>query len=226
MSEAVLMAWSGGKDAAMALARLRADPCWQVAGLLCHVDGDGSARGQGVPAAILRRQAELLRLPLFEAPWLGPDNAAYEASFAASLAQAREQARGQLGAVRHVASGDVFLADVRAYREALLARHGCTGVFPLWHEDTAALARRFAADGNRALVCRVDTAQLDAGFCGREFDPALLAQLPASCDPCGERGEFHTCLHAGPLLGGSIALARDAGARCDGRFVEIGLRIA
>jgi len=222
MSEPILISWSGGKDAAMALEALRSDSRWHVAGLLTSVDADGKARGQGIAGSILHRQAALLGLPLFEATCRGADNAEYEASLAAALAQVRERCAG----LRHIAFGDIFLADIRAYREALLARLGFEGAFPLWACDTLSLARTFVARGHRALVCRVDTTQLDARFCGREFDDALLSELPSSCDPCGERGEFHTCLHAGPLFAEPILLANGPRVLRDGRFIGLDLRIA
>jgi len=222
MSRPILISWSGGKDSAMALDVLRADPHWHVAGLLTSVDAGGHVRGQGIARSILHRQAALLDLPLFEATWLGSDNAAYEASFSAALTEVR----ARFAELRHVAFGDLFLADVRAYRETLLAQHDFEGVFPLWGKDTASLARSFVAGGHRAVVCKVDTTQLDARFCGREFSDALLSELPPSCDPCGESGEFHTCLHAGPLLAAPISLTCDACARHDGRFMCVDLRIA
>jgi len=222
MSEPVLISWSGGKDSAMVLESLRMDSHWHVAGLLTNVDENGDVYGQGIPRAILHRQATLLDLPLHEAMCAGTDNAAYESSLAAALAEARRR----VPRLRHVAFGDLFLSDVRAYREALLARHDFAGVFPLWGLDTASLARTFIANGHRAALCRIDTTQLDARFCGREFDDALLSELPSSCDPCGERGEFHTCLHAGPLLAEPIPFVRGARAPCDGQFVNLDFEIA
>jgi len=222
MSEPILMSWSGGKDSAVALEALRADPRWHVVGLLTSVDADGQVRGQGIPRAILHRQAVLLDLPLFEAACFGVDNAAYEASFAIALTGARARFPG----LRNIAFGDLFLADVRAYRETLLARHDFEGVFPLWGKDTTLLARAFVSNGHRAIVCRVDTTQLDARFCGREFDDALLSELPVSCDPCGERGEFHTCVYASPLFAEPIPLTRCACALREGRFMSLDLQAA
>lgn len=222
MSEPILMSWSGGKDSAMALEALRADPRWHVAGLLTNVDADGEVRGQGIPRSILHRQAVLLDLPLFEATCSGADNAAYEASFAAALTAVRARCPG----LRHIAFGDLFLADVRAYRETLLARHDFEGVFPLWGKDTTSLARACVSSGHRAIICRVDTTQLDARFCGREFDDVLLSELPASCDPCGEHGEFHTCVYAGPLFAKPIPIARCARALRGGRFMGLDLQVA
>jgi len=221
MSTPILLAWSGGKDSTLALERLRADPRWHVAGLLTTVtSGYERIAIHGVRRSILQRQAGALDVPLIEAH-IPPQssNEVYEAAFAQALAQARERTP----AIADVAFGDLFLADVRAYREALLARLGWRGVYPLWGEDTAQLARHFIARGHRAILSCVDTQQLDAAFCGRAFDAALLADLPASCDPCGEHGEFHTCVHDSPLFAAPIALTRGERVLRDGRFQYIDL---
>jgi diphthamide synthase (EF-2-diphthine--ammonia ligase) len=107
---------------------------------------------------------------------------------------------------------------VRAYREALLGRLGWTGVFPLWGQDTGALARRFVDQGYRAILTCVDTTQLGAEFAGRELDAELLADLPAGVDPCGERGEYHTCVYAGPIFDRPLPLVKGQRVRRDARF--------
>ena len=117
-----------------------------------------------------------------------------------------------------MAFGDLFLADVRAYRERLLPPLGWAPMFPLWGRDTAALANDFVTAGYRAIVTCVDTTQLGAEFAGREFDAAFLADLPATVDPCGERGEFHTCVYAGPIFHHPIAVQAGSRVRRDGRF--------
>jgi diphthamide synthase (EF-2-diphthine--ammonia ligase) len=117
-----------------------------------------------------------------------------------------------------MAFGDLFLADIRAYREAMCARLGWTPLFPLFGSDTALLARDMIAGGQRAMVCCVDTQQLDAAFSGRAFDASLLAELPAGVDPCGENGEFHTCVSAGPMFAQPLALAQGETVLRDGRF--------
>ena len=221
MSVPILLAWSGGKDSTLALERLRADPRWRVAGLLTTVtSGYERIAIHGVRRSILARQAQALRLPLIEAA-IPPQasNEAYEASFADALTTARAREPE----VADIAFGDLYLADVRAYREALLARLGWRGVYPLWGEETAALARHFIARGHRAILTCVDTQQLDAAFCGRAFDAALLAGLPAACDPCGENGEFHTCVHDGPLFAAPIALTRGERVLREGRFQYVDL---
>jgi uncharacterized protein (TIGR00290 family) len=221
MSRPLLVGWSGGKDSALALERLRGDPAWRVAGLLTSVtEAYDRISIHGVRRSILHAQAAALGLPLFEAALpVQADNAVYEASFAAALACARA-AEPDLDAI---AFGDLFLADVRAYREALLSRLGWHGVFPLWGEDTRRLAHAFVARGHRAILCCVDTRQLDGAFCGRDYDEALLAELPPGCDPCGENGEFHTCVHGGPLFAQPIGLARGERVLREERFAYVDL---
>ncbi|HEX5123057.1 MAG TPA: ATP-binding protein, partial [Rhodanobacteraceae bacterium] len=200
MTQAVLLAWSGGKDSTLALERLLGDANVRVAALVTTVTtGYDRIAIHGVRRSILRRQVELLGIPLIEAA-IPPeaDNATYEAAFASALARGRACADERIDAI---AFGDLFLADVRAYRESMLARLGWRGLFPLWGEDTARLARNFVERGYRAILSCVDTQQLDGAFCGRDFDAALLAELPAGVDACGENGEFHTCVHAGPIFG-------------------------
>jgi uncharacterized protein (TIGR00290 family) len=217
----VIVAWSGGKDAACALERLRADPAWRVAGIVTTVTaGYERIAIHGVRCSLLHMQAARLELPLYEAQ-IPPQatNEQYETSFAHALARARAQEP----LLESIAFGDLFLADVRAYREALLARLGWRGVYPLWGEDTARLARDLIARGYRAVLTCVDTQQLDADFCGREYDAALLGALPPTCDPCGENGEFHTLVYAGPLWKKPIALTRGERVLRDERFQYIDL---
>ena len=221
MSVPVLLAWSGGKDSALALQRLQGDPRCRVAGLLTTVTAEYERIAiHGVRRSILHAQAARIGVPLFEAS-IPPQasNAVYEAAFAGALDAARVQVTG----LDTIAFGDLYLADVRAYREQQLARLGWHGAFPLWGGDTADLARRFVADGFRAILCCVDTQQLDAAFCGREFDAALLGDLPASCDPCGENGEFHTCVYASPSWREPLALSRGERVLRDGRFEYVDL---
>jgi uncharacterized protein (TIGR00290 family) len=217
----LVLAWSGGKDSTLALETLLGDARWRVCALLTTVTtGYERIAIHGVRRSILQRQAAALRLPLIEAA-IPPQasNEVYEASFAAALTQARS-ADAQAA---HIAFGDLYLADVRAYREALLARLGWRGVYPLWGENTATLAHRFIARGHRAILSCVDTQQLDGAFCGRDFDAALLADLPPSCDPCGENGEFHTCVHASPLFAAAIPLARGERVLRENRFQYVDL---
>jgi uncharacterized protein (TIGR00290 family) len=220
--EPVLLAWSGGKDSTLALERLLGDPQRRVAALVTTVtEGYDRIAIHGVRRSILHRQAKALDIPLFEAMLApGADNAAYESAFASALAEARASCGGDL---RTIAFGDLFLADVRAYRESMLDQLGWRADFPLWGEDTAHLARAFIERGYRAILTCVDTEQMDGAFCGRDFDAALLDDLPTGVDTCGENGEFHTCVYAGPLWQEPIRLARGERVLRDGRFQYIDL---
>lgn len=212
----MLLSWSGGKDAAWALQVLRAQPAIEVIGLLTTVTAEYERIAMhGIRRELLHAQAQATGLPVIEATIPAQcDNATYEASFAAALDEARVRWPG----ITNIAFGDLFLADVRAWREALCARLGWTPHFPLFGRDTAGLAREMIDGGLRAALCCVDTQQLDASFSGRAFDPQLLADLPPSCDPCGERGEFHTLVHAGPMFDAPLAIARGESVLRDGRF--------
>jgi uncharacterized protein (TIGR00290 family) len=202
VKNSVVLSWSGGKDSALALDALSSDPGVEVVGLLTSVTrGYDRISVHGVRRSMLEAQVERLGLPLFEIS-LDPSctNEAYEAAFHAALGHIRRE----LSEVRYIAFGDLFLEDVRTYRERLLAGSGFEPMFPIWGLDTAALARRFIADGFSARVVCVDTTQLDAGFAGRLFDEELLTDLPPTADPCGERGEFHTFVSDGPQFSAPI----------------------
>lgn len=211
-----LLSWSGGKDAAWALHVLRRRGEVEVVGLVTTItEGYERVSMQGIRVDVLRAQADATGLPVIEARIpQHADNARYEASFAAALGQARDRWPG----IDRIAFGDLFLADIRAYREALCVRLGWTPLFPLFGSDTAGLARDMIDGGLRAHLCCVDTTQLDAGFAGRAFDHALLRDLPAGVDACGENGEFHTCVSAGPMFSPAIPLARGDTVLRDERF--------
>jgi uncharacterized protein (TIGR00290 family) len=212
----VVLAWSGGKDSMLALAALRGDPRFRVVALATTITREYDRISMhGIRSAVLEAQVGALGLPLIEASIAsGSSNADYEAALALALRTAQERWPG----VRHIAFGDLFLQDVRAYREAMLDSLGWAGVFPLWGEDTADLARHFVQTGYRAILTCVDTTQLAPEFAGREYDAALLADLPATVDPCGERGEFHTCVYAGPHFARPLPLTVGERVRRDGRF--------
>jgi uncharacterized protein (TIGR00290 family) len=211
----VLLSWSGGKDAAWMLHRLRQSGI-EVSGLITTVTaGYERVSMQGIRRTILHAQAAATGLPLIEVT-IPPacDNSVYETAFAAGLATARQR-WPQAGAV---AFGDLFLQDIRDYRVAMCSRFGWEVQTPLFGSDTAVLAREMQAGGLKAALCCVDTRQLDAGFAGRDFDAALLETLPADVDPCGENGEFHTCVHAGPMFSRPLAIERGETVLRDGRF--------
>lgn len=213
----VLLSWSGGKDAAWALHVLRQRGDVDVAGLLTTFNADHDRVAmQGIRREVLRAQARAAGLPLVEADLPARcDNAVYEAVFADALARAA----ARWPEVRDVAFGDLFLQDVRDWRQALCARLGWGIETPLFPADTAALARRMQREGVVAHLTCVDTAQLDGAWAGRPFDAALLAALPAGCDPCGENGEFHTLVSAGPMLDAPLALRAGERVLRDGRFM-------
>ena len=210
------LAWSGGKDSSLALAAFQNDPAFQPVALVTTITGDYDRISMhGVRRSVLDAQVKELALPLFEAI-IPPEasNAIYEEALTLAL----KMVRSQWPDVQHLAFGDLFLTEVRAYRERLLDRLGWTPVFPLWEQDTGRLAREFISRGFRAILTCVDTTQLGPEFAGREFDEQLLADLPASVDPCGERGEFHTCVYDGPIFRRPIHLERGERVRRDNRF--------
>jgi uncharacterized protein (TIGR00290 family) len=216
VAEQVLLSWSGGKDSALTLAALRENPAFDVAGLLTSVTRDSDRVSiHGVRRSLLEAQARSVGLPLYEIV-LEPrsSNAAFETAFLAGLANARDAHAG----VRHVAFGDLFLEDVRAYRERLLAGTDLEPLFPIWGRPTRALAEEFINVGFEARLVCVDTTQIDARFTGRMFDRAFLAELPPTADPCGERGEFHTFVSKGPGFASTVRYTVGDVARRDDRF--------
>jgi len=198
----VLLSWSSGKDSAWALHMLRRNPTVEVVGLLTTLNSEfDRVAMHGTRRTVLEAQAAAAGLPLWIVPLPWPcTNAIYEQRMAEACA------RAVCEKVDAIAFGDLFLADVRAYRERQLAPTGLEPLFPLWEISTDALAREMIAGGLRARLTCVDTRQLPSGFVGLDFDAALLDELPASVDPCGERGEFHTCVYAGPMFSAPLAL--------------------
>lgn len=214
--EPVILSWSGGKDSSLALAALRQDSSVEVVGVLTSVtSGYERISIHGVRRVLLDQQVRAMGLPLFEVTLQpGSSNAAYEAAFADAIDAVRHAHPG----LRRIAFGDLFLEDVRAYREQQLASLGIEGVFPIWGLPTDRLAREFVDRGFEARLVCVDTQQLDARFAGRAFDHALLDELPATVDPCGERGEFHTFVANGPIFDAPIAYEVGETVLRDGRF--------
>jgi uncharacterized protein (TIGR00290 family) len=191
-----LLAWSSGKDSAWSLHVLRGEGEVEVVGLLTTINqAFDRVAMHAVRTELLRAQAEAAGLPLWPVPIPWPcSNAEYEAAMSAALDRARAAGIGA------VAFGDLFLEDIRRYREERLAPTGIRPLFPLWGRPTAPLAAEMVAAGLRARLTCVDPRVLEARFAGRDFDAALLAELPASVDPCGERGEFHSFAYDGPMF--------------------------
>ena len=196
MAKRVLVSWSGGKDSAWALHLLLQRPEYEVAGLLTTINMHfGRVAMHGFRRELLEMQAEAAGLPLWPVPLPWPcSNEEYEAAMAMACAQAVAEG------VETIAFGDLFLEDIRTYREAKLAGTGLNPIFPCWRMPTDGLAREMIAAGLRAHLVCVDPRHLDPSFAGRVFDEALLSELPATVDPCGERGEFHTFVSAGPMF--------------------------
>jgi uncharacterized protein (TIGR00290 family) len=217
----ILVSWSSGKDSAWMLHVLRQSHPDAVAGLLTTTNSafDRVAM-HGVRREVLEAQARAAGLPLHEVPLPWPcSNDDYERIMRdANSALVRD-------GYTHVAFGDLFLEDVRQYRVDRLAGTGLTPLFPLWKTtDTRALAQQMIAAGLKARLSTVDPRVIDASFAGREFDVALLGDLPATVDPCGERGEFHSCVHDGPMFASPVPLVAGEVVTRDGFvFADFGL---
>jgi uncharacterized protein (TIGR00290 family) len=213
-----LVSWSSGKDSAWLVHTLRTSmPEYNVAALLTTINRDADRVAMhAVRSTVLEAQAAALGLPLWKVPIPSPcPNDVYERAMAEAVGKAVEEG------FTHVAFGDLFLEDVRRYREDRLAGTGLTPIFPLFGSDTAALAKTMIAGGLRARITCVNPKVLDPSFAGREFDARLLDDLPPSVDPCAERGEFHTCAYAGPMFGKplpietGVVVERDGFVFCD-----------
>jgi uncharacterized protein (TIGR00290 family) len=198
----VLVSWSSGKDSAWALHLLRRDPSIEIVGLLTTLNSEFQRVAMhGTRRSVLEAQAEAAQLPLWIVPLPWPcSNEIYEQRMA-DVCQ-----RAIVEHIDAVAFGDLFLADVRTYRETQLKPTGLEPLFPLWKIPTDELAHEMIAGGLRAKLACIDTKQLSEAFAGREFDESLLSDLPPNIDPCGERGEFHTCVYAGPMFTASLNL--------------------
>jgi uncharacterized protein (TIGR00290 family) len=217
MPEPVLVAWSGGKDSALALRSVLADPSLEVEALLTTVTREYDRISvHGVRRSLLHAQVRALGLPLLEMEIPAScDNATYEARLARALQSAQE--RNPF--VHRCVFGDLFLEDVRRYREVGLTSLGMQPIFPLWGRDTRALAREFIDGGFRASVVCVDMTLMPATFSGRAFDASLLAELPPAVDPCGENGEFHTFVFDGPIFRERVEFSIGETVVRDERFV-------
>lgn len=220
MSTRVVMAWSGGKDSALALHRLQQSGDWKVEALLTTVTEDyDRVSMHGVPRALLEAQAESLGVALIRVNIPADcSNAIYDERMRLAMAECMAQG------IDHIAFGDIFLEDVRKYREERLAQVAMQGVFPLWGLDSGHLARDFVRLGFRAVVACVNLRVLDSSFAGRELDERFFADLPPGVDPCGENGEFHSFVHDGPNL--RLPLTVEVGDRVErAGFVFADLRL-
>jgi uncharacterized protein (TIGR00290 family) len=198
----VLLSWSSGKDSAWALHLLRRDPNIEICGLLTTLNEEFQRVAMhGTRRAVLEAQARAAELPLWVVPLPWPcSNEIYEQRMAAACQRAVD------ADIDAVAFGDLFLADVRAYREKQLKPTGLEPLFPVWQIPTDELAQEMIAAGLRARLSCIDLKQLPGSFAGREFNAELIRDLPPGTDPCGERGEFHTCVYAGPMFSAPVAI--------------------
>ena len=197
-----LLSWSSGKDSAWTLHTLRSDPRYDVVGLVTTINAAADRVAMhAVRTQLLRAQARAAGLTLWELMIPSPcSNEEYESVLRTAIARAEAEA------IDCFAFGDLFLEDIRAYRERQLAPTKLTPVFPLWGRDTRRLAREMIDGGLRARLTCIDPRVLPASFAGREFDDALLNDLPAEVDPCGERGEFHTFAYCGPMFASPLSI--------------------
>ena len=212
--EKVLFAWSGGKDSAMALYNILQDSRYEVVGLMTTVtEGYDRISMHGVRCALLEDQARRLGIAL-EKVLISKDatNEEYESKMKMLLDKYRV-----LG-VTSVVFGDIFLEDLRKYREDKLKLAGMRGIFPLWKRDTVQLADEFLTLGFKAIITCVDSKVLDGSFAGRDFDESFLNDLPPGIDPCGENGEFHSFVYDGPIFKDSAPVSRGEIVIRDGRF--------
>jgi uncharacterized protein (TIGR00290 family) len=214
MVERVNLSWSGGKDSALAFRELSHDPHYEIRSLLTTItEGYDRISMHGVRISLLDQQAKALAMPLVKvAIPQSANNEQYESRMREALA--RERANG----VTTVAFGDIFLEDIRRYREEKLSQVGMKAVFPIWKRDTRELALEFINAGFRAILTCVDSKQLDSSFVGRTFDRSLLRDLPSKVDPCGENGEFHTFVYAGPIFGQPIPVRKGEIVLRENRF--------
>jgi uncharacterized protein (TIGR00290 family) len=210
----ILLSWSSGKDSAWSLHVLRQQGEYEIVGLLTTFnESAGRVAMHAVRRELVEQQAAAAGLPLWSIPLPWPcSNDQYEALMAGACAKAvAERMDG-------IAFGDLFLEDVRSYRERQLSGTGLQPIFPLWLKPTRELAEEMIANGLRAKLTCIDTQKLDASFAGRDFDADLLASFPEGIDPCGERGEFHSFVYAGPMLSAPIPVSPGE-TRTHDRFV-------
>jgi uncharacterized protein (TIGR00290 family) len=211
----IVLSWSGGKDSAFALYQLKEKKEYHVTRLLTSVtEAYGRISMHGVRLELLEKQAQSLELPL-DLIWLSPksSNEEYQQRMADLLRNYQEKG------IQQIAFGDLFLEDIRVYREKLNERVGMGSIFPIWGIPTDQLANRFIESGFKTIVVCVDTQQLDASFSGREYNQEFLRDLPKGVDPCGENGEFHTFTYAGPIFKEEVHFQTGEQVLRDNRFM-------
>ncbi len=199
----ILLSWSSGKDSAWSLHVLRQRAEYEVAGLLTTFnEAAGRVAMHAVRRELVEQQAAAAGLPLWAVPLPWPcSNEQYESLMAQTYAKAVSEG------IEGVAFGDLFLEDVRAYREKQMKGTGLEPIFPVWGQPTRGLAQEMIASGVRAKLTCIDTRKLEQSFAGREFDQTFLSALPDGADPCGERGEFHSFVYAGPMLNAALSVS-------------------
>jgi uncharacterized protein (TIGR00290 family) len=192
----VILSWSGGKDSSLALFEIKRARELEIVALLTTMTRDyGRVSMHGVRRSLIEQQAESIGLPL-KISWInkGAGNAEYEKEMISLLEKSKKEG------VARIAFGDLFLRDIREYRERYLRPIDMKCEFPLWGRNTTMLADRFIDLGFKAIVCTVDPRHIQGEFCGREFDRQFLSEIPKTVDPCGENGEFHTFVYKGPIF--------------------------
>jgi uncharacterized protein (TIGR00290 family) len=195
-----LLSWSGGKDSSLTLFELGRNPNFkdvEIRALLTTLTKDYDRISMhGVRRELLLQQSKSIGIPVEEVwiPVRAP-NEIYQAEMIKSITKWKQNEK-----ISSIAFGDLFLQDIRAYREKFLSALGLECLFPLWGKDTDELAQHFLQSGFKAIICTVDTKKLDSKFCGKEYDGTFLSELPSSVDPCGENGEFHTFVYDGPIF--------------------------
>ena len=219
MKEKVIVAWSGGKDSALALYETLSSGRYEVLSLLTTVsEGFDRISIHGVRRVLLEQQAKALAIPL-DVTFIskGASDEEYEHELLKALKNNRSSS------VSSVVFGDIFLEDIREYREYILAEAGLDGIFPLWKKDTHALAHRVINLGFKAIITSVDAIVLGKDFAGRAYDERFLAALPANVDPCGENGEFHSFVHDGPIFHRNVSFTKGETMLRQNRFFSCDL---
>jgi uncharacterized protein (TIGR00290 family) len=199
----VLMSWSGGKDSCLALYEIQKSSDYSVAALLTTITREYDRISMhGVRRALLERQADSLGLPLHQVMLSkGANNEEYEMKMAQAFNEYREDG------IDSVIFGDLFLEEIRAYRDQFLARYGMKGLYPVWQRNTTSFINKFVELGFKAVLSCVDSKTLDKSFAGKTIDDDFISSLPANVDPCGENGEFHTFVYDGPNFAKPVELS-------------------